>query len=55
LQDVFGEKDPGRRRAAIDEIVHQVELDLPANRTIDDLLWWTKALKTARASATTLE
>jgi NAD(P)H-dependent FMN reductase len=32
-----------------------VELDVPADQMIDDLLWWTKALKTARASATTLE
>jgi len=31
------------------------ELDALANQTIDDLLWWTKALKSARASVTTLE
>ena len=34
---------------------HLVELDAAANQTIDDLLWWTKALKTARANVTTLE
>src|SRR5258707_566221 len=27
------------------------ELEAPANAMIDDLLWWTAALKTARASA----
>jgi NAD(P)H-dependent FMN reductase len=27
------------------------ELEAPAGRLIDDLLWWTAALKTARASA----
>ena len=27
------------------------ELEAPADRMIDDLLWWTVALKTARASA----
>jgi hypothetical protein len=27
------------------------ELQAPAARLIDDLLWWTAALKTARASA----
>ena len=27
------------------------ELEAPAARLIDDLLWWTAALKTARASA----
>jgi len=32
-----------------------VELDVPADQMIDDLLWWTKTLKTARARATTLE
>lgn len=31
------------------------ELDALAEQTIDDLLWWTKALKSARASVTTLE
>jgi NAD(P)H-dependent FMN reductase len=29
---------------------HLTELDTVAEQTIDDLLWWTKALKTARAS-----
>ena len=29
---------------------HLVELDNVANQTIDDLLWWTRALKIARAS-----
>ncbi len=29
---------------------HLSELDAAANQTIDDLLWWTKALKTARSS-----
>ena len=28
------------------------ELEAPAGTLIDDLLWWTEALKTARASAT---
>ena len=27
------------------------ELEVPAGTMIDDLLWWTAALKTARASA----
>ena len=27
------------------------ELEAPADAMIDDLLWWTAALKTARASA----
>ncbi len=30
------------------------ELDGVANQTIDDLLWWTKALKSARENATKL-
>jgi NAD(P)H-dependent FMN reductase len=34
---------------------HLAELDVVANQTIDDLLWWTKALKTARENVTTLE
>ena len=34
---------------------HLAELDAGATQMIDDLLWWTKALKTARASVTTLE
>lgn len=34
---------------------HLTELDPVANQTIDDLLWWTKALKTARENVTTLE
>ncbi|WP_116811529.1 NADPH-dependent FMN reductase [Steroidobacter cummioxidans] len=34
---------------------HLVELDTVANQTIDDLLWWTRALKTARENVTTLE
>jgi NAD(P)H-dependent FMN reductase len=34
---------------------HLAELDGAANQTLDDLLWWTKALKTARANLTTLE
>ncbi|NPT59278.1 NADPH-dependent oxidoreductase [Paraburkholderia sp. 5N] len=29
---------------------HLTELDAVAEQTIDDLLWWTKALKAARAS-----
>jgi NAD(P)H-dependent FMN reductase len=29
---------------------HLTELDAVAEQTIDDLLWWTEALKTARAS-----
>jgi NAD(P)H-dependent FMN reductase len=29
---------------------HLAELDAVAEQTIDDLLWWTKALKTARSS-----
>lgn len=31
------------------------ELDNTADPMLDDLLWWTQALKTARASVTTLE
>lgn len=34
---------------------HLTELDTVAGQTIDDLLWWTKALKAARESVTTLE
>ena len=34
---------------------HLAELDGAANQTIDDLLWWTKALKTSRANVTALE
>ena len=34
---------------------HLVELDARANQMIDDLVWWTETLKTARASATTLK
>jgi NAD(P)H-dependent FMN reductase len=34
---------------------HLAELDAVAEQTIDDLLWWTKALKTARATLTALE
>lgn len=34
---------------------HLAELDNTADQMIDDLLWWTKALKTARAGVTPLE
>jgi NAD(P)H-dependent FMN reductase len=34
---------------------HLTELNTVAGQTIDDLLWWTKALKTARENVTTLE
>jgi NAD(P)H-dependent FMN reductase len=34
---------------------HLAELDTVANQTIDDLLWWTQALKAARENVTTLE
>lgn len=40
---------------AKDVTPHLLELDTVANQTIDDLLWWTKALKTARENVTTLE
>lgn len=34
---------------------HLTELNTVAGQTIDDLLWWTQALKTARENVTTLE
>ena len=33
-----------------DITAHLAELDNAANQTIDDLLWWARALKIARAS-----
>lgn len=33
-----------------DITLHLAELDAVAEQTIDDLLWWTNAVKTARSS-----
>ena len=34
----------------VDKGLAELELERPANVLVDDLLWWTAALKTARAA-----